>query len=474
MKKIIITIITVLACALCMFAQNKVTVNSSELKGEIRPLNGVGGGPKGVVSPSLFKAAGIPFTRLSDIGYSLEFGFELFNIFPDFDADENKASSYDFTITDEYIKNLVGTGSKIIWRLGNWSNESWQREKYGSWPPKDFKKWARICEHVIRHYNEGWADGYHFNIEYWEIWNEPDLDQRILPETENVAPKDVDKLGKVMRYEVAPHMWGGTMEQYYEFATTVYKHLQRRFPKLKIGGPGNADFEYNEPFIQAMKKAGIKPGFFSWHRYSRNPETFVEEGKKVRELLDRYGWSDVPTFLDEWNYVSSWDNDGYNYSWKVRSSVKGAAFTVASMCLMQEAGCTDVMTYYDWRHNTSYNGAFDRESGCELAGYHAIRNWSKLSEYGTEVAVDCPEADLYATAAKNADGKVRLLLARYNDDDSVYESKRVSFVLPEGCTKATCVLSDSYHINTQYPIIVSNGEFKVSMEPNSFVIVNFE
>ncbi len=27
-------------------------------------------------------------------------------------------------------------------------------------PPKDFKKWAVICEHIIRHYDENWANGY--------------------------------------------------------------------------------------------------------------------------------------------------------------------------------------------------------------------------------------------------------------------------------------------------------------------------
>ena len=26
-------------------------------------------------------------------------------------------------------------------------------------PPKDYAKWARICEHVVRHYNEGWGWG---------------------------------------------------------------------------------------------------------------------------------------------------------------------------------------------------------------------------------------------------------------------------------------------------------------------------
>ena len=27
------------------------------------------------------------------------------------------------------------------------------------------------------HHNEGWADGFNYGIEYWEIWNEPDFDK---------------------------------------------------------------------------------------------------------------------------------------------------------------------------------------------------------------------------------------------------------------------------------------------------------
>ncbi len=38
-------------------------------------------------------------------------------------------------------------------------------KKHGTIPPADFNKWAIICEHIIRHYNEGWADEYLYSIE---------------------------------------------------------------------------------------------------------------------------------------------------------------------------------------------------------------------------------------------------------------------------------------------------------------------
>ena len=41
-------------------------------------------------------------------------------------------------------------------------------------PPSSFSKWADIAAHIVRHYNEGWANGQKANIKYWEIGNEPD------------------------------------------------------------------------------------------------------------------------------------------------------------------------------------------------------------------------------------------------------------------------------------------------------------
>ena len=140
-------------------------------------------------------------------------------MFPDFDADENDPKSYDFAVTDAYLRNMRAAGTEPFFRLGQRIEHAAKR--YNVWPPKDFAKWARICEHVIRHYNRGWADGFEWNIKYWEIWNEPDIDM------------DWRKTG-------LPRMWGGTEEQFFEFFEIAAKHLKGKFPELKIGGPALA------------------------------------------------------------------------------------------------------------------------------------------------------------------------------------------------------------------------------------------
>lgn len=109
------------------------------------------------------------------------------------------------------IGAIQKAGTESYYRLG--TSIDWASKKTFSVPPKDFAKWARICEHIIMHYNEGWADGFRYNLQYWEIWNEP----------EN-PPATYGK-----------SQWTGTDEEFYAFYEVASKHLKKCFPHLKIG-----------------------------------------------------------------------------------------------------------------------------------------------------------------------------------------------------------------------------------------------
>ena len=157
----------------------------------VRPLNGVNGGP---VTHNfrhdarrLFREAHIPYCRLHDIEGTLGGGkfVDVRNVFPLWELDENDPASYDFTFTDEYLRCIAESGAQPFYRLGETIDHGFLKAHVR--PPKDNAKWARICANIVRHYNEGWANGFHYGIEYWEIWNEP----------EN------------------PPMWTGTKEEYF-------------------------------------------------------------------------------------------------------------------------------------------------------------------------------------------------------------------------------------------------------------------
>ena len=56
-------------------------------------------------------------------------------------------------------------GAEVYYRVG----EVGRKTK----PPADFDKYARVVKHIAMHYNQGWDNGFHYNIRYWEFWNEP-------------------------------------------------------------------------------------------------------------------------------------------------------------------------------------------------------------------------------------------------------------------------------------------------------------
>lgn len=381
---------------------NSVTVDFSQKRGKVKPMHAVNNGPaykfypdQRITNIDAYKDAGIPFARTHDASfydvYGGEYTVDIHALFPDFDRDPYDGESYDFRLTDEYLKVIYMGGAKPFYRLGS-KIEHWPK-KYGTLPPKDFKKWAAVCEQVIRHYTEGWADGFHFDIEYWEIWNEPDLDA-----------------------DDSPHKrcWGGTKKEFFEFYDIAARHLKGCFPHLKIGGPAIAgDTDWMEEFL-AQLSAPLD--FFSWHRYADDPLKLVQGAYKIREILDKYGYSHVESILNEWNYVKSFDGDGWIYSLKAEKSMRGAAFFAAVMCACQTAP-VDMLMYYDARPCVM-NGLFSTDFVNEcLKGYYPFKMFNVLYRLGEAAVTSSGCSDVYAAAAScGEEGAV--MLARFNADEN--------------------------------------------------------
>ena len=402
--------------------QTVVTVDVNQEVGQIKMMNAANNGPY-EENLKEYKALRVPYARTHDTPHRWNsHTVDINQLFPDWDANVNNPKSYDFTLTDSLLAVMMRAGTKPFFRLGQ--SIEHDPKKYGVYPPKNYKKWAKICEHVIRHYNEGWADGHHWNIEYWEIWNEPDLD----------APGD--------RWKTDPRCWGGPLEEFHKLYEVTAKHLKKCFPDVKIGGPAFANpRKYGPPFLDYVKATGTPLDFFSWHMYHRRPHRVEEDVFKVREILDERGFNEVESILNEWNYVKRWEEPDH-YSTRVRLSIKGAAYVAAIMTTCQDAPL-DMLMYYDLRPNVSYNGAFSAYHYDLLPAYWSLYYWAELADYGTQVKSECAESDIYTTAVKSSDGKLRMLLTRYNEDKPEVELKDVTVVVPQGYKVSSVRLTDS-------------------------------
>lgn len=389
----------------------KVDFNSE--MGSVKPLHAVNNGPAGSIvrgtsNSQYFTEAGIPYARLHDSasfqGYGGDYSVDVHRIFRNFDADVTSPESYIFTETDQYIAGILKAGVKVFYRLGAAIEHL---RKNGTYPPKDFNKWAVICEHIIRHYTEGWANGFYYDIEYWEIWNEPDCYN---PDGSNPC-------------------WQGTEDQFVKFFTIVQKHLKTCFPHLKIGGPAFAGidrFEYAEKLLSSLKKENVPLDFFSFHLYTNYPRKYFPSSiKAYREQLIKMGFVDTELILNEWNYIRGWVGEDWKYSLTAEKNEKGASFIAAAMALSQENEL-DMLMYYDARPCVM-NGMFTMDTFMPLKGYYPFKMFNELYKMGTAVKCASEDLDLYVCAAKG-NGSHAVMFAHYNENDST-EAKEVSVFL---------------------------------------------
>jgi xylan 1,4-beta-xylosidase len=322
----------------------KIEVDFSRTIGTIKTLNGVNGGPLAEFNlSSYFSAMGIPHVRLHDIPYMfLERDVvDVQFIFPNPQADVEDPASYDFSLTDHYIQSIRELGAEITYRLayGTWG----KRTPYlNPAPPQDYARWADICTHIARHYNQGWANGYHNAVKYWEIWNEPDVDI----------------------------FWSGTPEQYYQLYEVAAKALKKVDPESKVGGPTVGDLFKEglfDGFLKHCADREVPLDFASWHIYAKDPERVASQAAIVQEALQKYGFSRTESVLDEWNYfLGEWDRERKDVEyrkWLFDTQVggpPGAAFAASVLMRLQDSS-VGLADYY--QGTTHYWGGMFDEFG---------------------------------------------------------------------------------------------------------------
>ena len=452
----------------------RLAIDPSRILGPVKPVNGVGQPPFfGVGGFPMFhylKEAGIPFSRLHDVGGM--FGRNVFvdipNVFRDFDADETDPANYDFAFTDVLLNALVENGVEPFYRLGVTIENYATIRRYRIEPPKDFAKWARICEHVIRHYTEGWADGFRHTITHWEIWNEP----------ENWDDPEKNQ------------MWHGSFEEYCRLYEVASKHLKAAFPHLKIGGYGSCGvmwlnawkverahhhFRCFHAFLEFVREHGCPLDFFSYHSYSGVAD-MVEQTRYVRDALDKAGFANVPTCLDEWLPAPSHD--------KLGTALQAAE--VAAALIAFQNGPVDSAAIYDARCGLGdYSPLFNPLTYKPHKAYYAFLAFHELRKRGTAVLVDVnheihePHEAIYAAAALSEKAPLAVMLANTGDeeapfvlevagDSSIRHSPFVVRSSPEAAPPASvrCRIVDETRTWEETPL-------PAALPPHSLLLVEF-
>lgn len=395
---------TVIWTSLSVVAQSALELHADFARpaGTIRPLHGINKGPLapgGIIDlTESFRALALPSVRVHDCHWPNPDVVDIHAVFPDPNADPALPTSYDFTLTDEYLAAIRATGAEIIYRLGE-SIEHTTRKRFVH-PPKDAAKWAEICLGIIRHYNEGWASGFHRGIRYWEIWNEP---------------------------ENRPAMWSGTDEDYFQLYRVTAKTIRARYPTLKVGGPAvgasgnfvNGEFRptaFVTNFLATCRRESLPLDFFSWHCYTDKPAELVTRAKAIRALLDGHGFTATESHLNEWNYLpgNSWNPlartaraEERQAYYESMAGAPGAAFLTSALLELQDAPL-DVGNLF---HGELGGFGLFNDHGVPAKNYHALRAFRELLATPRRVVTKgTTPGQLAAAAGLAADNKSAAIL----------------------------------------------------------------
>jgi xylan 1,4-beta-xylosidase len=375
-----------------------LTVDASRSAGRLKPLNAVNGQPIShrygeTDATQGYRDARVSLVRVHDTDagdidsfYSLRMPRDSSGIpkvvrpavelndksmFLNPDADPEDPRSYNFGPTDTLITQIRATGAQPLFRLGR----SWAAD---SDPPSDMDKWARVAAHVVMHYNQGWADGFHYGIRYWEIWNEPDMSL----------------------------FWQGQPEDYYQLYAKVAPALKAVDPSIMVGGPTQSlpldERPYGSEFLEYVRDHHLPLDFFSWHWYAfgNDPYDFARMGRILRDRLDARGFTKTVSIIDEWNSTLAADGN------LGQDTGARAAFIASALAYMQEAPVDQQAIYRADRYFVLNRRT--REGSVLVA-------WGKMQDTPQKLAVSGTRTDGFtAVAGKSDDGKlVQVFVSSY-------------------------------------------------------------
>ena len=138
-------------------------------------------------------------------------------------------------------------------------------------PPNDLHLWHELIYRLVRHVNGERKLG----VEYWEIWNEPNL----------------------------KNFWSGSMEQFLELYEATEKAVIRADPTVKFGGAGYYSFpkEWVRAAMEQAKEKNLRMDFISWHDYNDAGLGIIRQVATARAWCKELGMN-PELIIDEWNY----------------------------------------------------------------------------------------------------------------------------------------------------------------------------
>jgi hypothetical protein len=190
---------------------------------------------------------------------------------------EPQRDVFDFSLYDDLVARLRALGLQPLILLGftpRWNSTAPPGDPdYIDFPPQDYEAFGEYVYESVRHFPD---------VQYWEIWNEPDL----------------------------PGYWRGTPAEYARLLAVAYQAVKRANPQARVllGGLALGGVRRDPDFLEdilgdAQFPAGRSFDVMNFHTYSTQAE-MQRTMDYVRSTLARFGVGDRPIWVTETGYSS--------------------------------------------------------------------------------------------------------------------------------------------------------------------------
>ncbi len=374
-----------------------VKVDLSMPVGDIKPMHGMCNGPisYGADISSLFKEIGVPYVRFDETDTAISaYAVDISRIFKDRNADPRDPENYDFTYTDKYVSAAYNSGARVIFRLGE------SRPRYGGDKnilyPEDIDSFVEVCANIVKHYNDYFANGYAYGIEYFEISN-----------FSGDGGQGTDRAFEL-----------------YRRAASAIKLIDGG---LKVGGMSFDGCRGTlRDFLKYCRRTRAPLDFITLSSFDSEPNKLAGDIGELLPLMHNLGFSETEIIVGAWNYIDLDAIEGNSLEkiltsgedrlaeirrnlFSSQTSVKGAAYSLAFMIALGRIREIKMACFYDAQPNISPWCAISDRYGNREKTFYAFRAYGELYRARREIYTVCEEQEgfahsgIYAASAQGGD-----------------------------------------------------------------------
>ncbi|MCY3021399.1 MAG: beta-galactosidase [Planctomycetota bacterium] len=233
---------------------------------------------------------------------------------------EPAQGKFNWTFYDKVVATAKRNGISIYGLLDYWTG--WTKP----YTPEGIADYCRFVTAVVEHYRN--------DIQYWEIWNEPNI-----------------------------FFWQGPRDMYAELLKQAYAAVKKADPNAKVLGCSTAGIDYG--FIKRTMELGAPFDILTIHPYRGHLDdrAFVNDLKKVADLVKNPDGSPRQAWITEMGWATHVPHNSMRMDFNVTPQRKQAELLARAYIGAIASGVAPNISWYDFRNDGTDPLNFEHNMG---------------------------------------------------------------------------------------------------------------